>query len=316
MTTPARLLVVRSGIFTTVQDLGRYGYQAYGVPVSGVMDWFSAEVANRLVGNPPDAALLEITLGDFTCRFLADAVVAVTGAPVRVELSAADGTGTWRPVRVAAGAELSLRREVGQPGMRTYLAVAGGIGGGPVLGSRSTFVAANLGPLPRPLRAGEELPIARPVGEPSARGLPDHLIPHYEASCVARVVMGPQEHRFSPAGRQTFLGSTFRVTPQSDRTGFRLEGPKIEHSGAPDIISDPVTFGSIQVPGSGQPVLLMADRRVTGGYAKIATVISADLPRVAQLMPGSSVSFKAVCVDEAAAARREMRSALRAAGFA
>lgn len=308
--------VRRPGLFTTVQDKGRYGYQCFGVPISGPMDWLSAEIGNRLVGNPPDAALLEITLGDFQCAFPQATWVAVTGADVAIALLSGAQVEPWVPFLAQAGDELRLSHRPGAQAMRTYLAFGGGLSLEPVLGSLSTFVPADLGPMPRPLRAGDALHLGLPAGEPILRGLPERLRPRYGRMATARVVLGPQADRFSADGLRAFLGDGYYVTPQSDRTGYRLQGAPIGHTGAADIISDPIPTGAVQVPGSGQPVLLLADHRVTGGYAKIATVIGRDLPEVGQLKPGGTIRFEAVTVEEAMALRRELRRSLAAAGFA
>ncbi len=310
------LTVRRAGFFTTVQDGGRYGYQPYGVPVSGAMDWLSAELANRLVGNPAGTALLEITLGEFSCVMDRENWVAVTGADVAVALDSGASPGVWQAFKVMAGEELRLSRPPGTTGMRSYMAVAGGFRLDPVLGSCSTFVAAGIGPLPRPLKAGDRLDLGSPGGVPVPQALPIRLRPRFPKEVTVRVVLGPQAHRFTDEAVRTFLGEVFVVTPQSDRTGYRLQGPPIRHTEAADIISDPIPTGAVQVPGSGQPVLLMVDHRVTGGYAKIATVIGCDLPLVGQMAPGSGIRFGAVSVDQAHAARRELRQALAAAGFA
>ncbi len=310
-----RLCVREAGIFTTVQDQGRFGSQAFGVPISGAMDWLSAEIANGLVGNAPHAALLEITLGKFACVLSRAAWIAVTGADVVISLGGDAVAEPWVPFMATAGEEIRMTRMSGALGMRTYLAAHGGLDLPPVLGSRSTFVAAQLGPMPRPIRAGDELPLGEGTGAPIRSGTPAHLRPRYERSVTARVVLGPQAHRFTQEGIEAFLGAPYTVTPQSDRTGYRLEGARIAHQGAADIISDPIPTGAVQVPGSGQPVLLMADHRVTGGYAKIATVISRDLPAVAQALPGTEIRFESVSVERAHALRLELRTSLGDAGF-
>jgi antagonist of KipI len=300
MVTPA-LTVVRPGMLTTVQDLGRWGYQAVGVPVAGPMDWYSHRLANLRVGNPPMAAALEITLigpelvaeGNITC--------AVAGADfaVRVNDSAVDSTRTFDLVhgdRLRFGARRS--------GARATLAVAGGIDVPSVLGSRATSVISRMGPFGgRALKADDRLPVTAPSRPaPSSAGLP--LAP-LDGGARLRVILGPHEARFTEAALRSFTSARYIVTPDSNRMGYRLAGPAIEREVTSELLSDATPIGSLQVPPSGVPILLMADRQTTGGYPKIATVISADLPLAGQLAPGDWLEFKRCTRDEAHAAARE-----------
>lgn len=309
------LTVVYPGFLTTIQDLGRVGYQQYGVPVSGVMDWLATRVANQLVGNSPREALLEITLGSFSCVFDHRTWVAITGGDVQITVGDTVSYPLWQALLVNEGETLRLERGTGRRGGRTYLAVAGGLAVSEVLGSRSTFLAAEMGGWPRALRKGDQIPVGRPNSLPPVLRLPPDLCTYYASERAVRIVLGPQSDRFTSGALTTLLGSTYVVTPQSDRTGYRLSGPKIEHVQTADIISDPIALGSIQVPGSGLPVVLMADHRVTGGYAKIATVISADIPYMAQQLPGKAVQFDSVTSDQAACIRRQLQDRLLAAGL-
>jgi KipI family sensor histidine kinase inhibitor len=305
--------VLRPGILTTVQDRGRFGYQKFGVPVSGGMDEIALRVANALVGNTQGAAGLEITAMGPQLRFPADTVVALTGAEVDAAL---DG----RPVpwytsfRIRAGQVLDVRNCL--RGLRAYLAVAGGIDVPVLLGSRSTCLVAGFGGLHgRALVAGDVLPVENPAALLSDlvdREVPLARRPRHPSSVRLRVVLGPQDDAFTDEGRHTFLESVYRVTPEADRMGYRLDGPRVAHSGAPDIISDWIPLGAVQVPGNGRPIILLADRQTTGGYAKIATVIRPDLSLVAQLRPGDAVSFQAVSMGEARAIVREVEAGLRA----
>lgn len=295
--------VVDGGLLTTVQDLGRPGYQAFGISWAGAADEYALRLANWAVGNAPGAAGLEITLIGPRLLFTDEAIIAVTGADLGPRLNG-DALPMWQPVRVPAGAALSFAG--GSHGCRAYLAVTGGIDVPPVLGSRSTDLLGRFGGLDgRTLRAGDELPIGT-LADPSGRGqggkprlIPPELIPDYPEHLEARVVLGPQEDHFTSEGLRVFLSSCYRVTPQSDRMGLRLEGPVIRHRGRADIISDGMPPGGVQVPQDGRPMVLLANRQTVGGYPKIATVVSADIWRLAQLRPGASVSFRAVTPEEA-----------------
>jgi biotin-dependent carboxylase-like uncharacterized protein len=294
--------VLRPGLLTTVQDRGRFGYQKFGVPVSGAMDEIALRVANLLVGNPQGAAALEVMALGPQLRFLADAVVALTGAEVEVDL---DGrpVSWYKSFRIRARQVLDIRSCT--HGLRAYLAVAGGIDVPVLLGSRSTCLVANFGGFRgRALATGDVLA----VGPPSAplldlveREVPDGWRPRHAAPVTLRVVMGPQDDAFTEEGRRTFLVSTYRVSPHADRMGYRLDGPVIAHKGSADILSDWVPLGGVQVPGDGKPIILLADRQTTGGYPKIATVIKPDISLVAQRRPGDTLAFQAVSVVEAQA---------------
>jgi len=304
--------VVDGGMLTTIQDLGRYGYQRYGVPTSGAMDLFSLRAANRLVGNSDGAACLEMTLVGPRLRFLAPATIAVTGADLGAQL---DGRPVplWESVLVEPGTELWFAGP--ESGIRAYLAVAGSLDVPLVLGSRSTYTRSALGGLDgRRLQAGDTLDV---VGEgPVLLGgtlrLPADRRPACGHAHVLRVVLGPQDDRFTSAGIETFLSSTYTVAPQSDRMGYRLSGPRIEHLRGPDIISDGTPFGAVQVAGDGVPIVLMADRGTAGGYTKIATVIGPDIPKLAQAAPGETVTFEAVTLDAACRAVQEQEDHLAA----
>jgi antagonist of KipI len=304
--------VVDGGMLTTVQDLGRYGYQRYGVPASGAMDLFSLRAANRLVGNPDGAACLEMTLVGPRLRFLAPATVALTGADLGARSSAGPLPG-WETILVEPQTELWFAGP--ERGVRAYLAVAGSLDVPPVLGSRSTYTRSRLGGLDgRKLRAGDTLDVVgdRPVLLGGTLHLPAAHRPAYGRAHVLRVVLGPQDDRFTARGIETFLSSAYTVSPQSDRMGYRLTGPRIEHLRGPDIISDGTPFGAVQVAGDGVPIVLMADRGTAGGYTKIATVISPDIPALAQAAPGETVTFEAVTLDAAYRAVRQQEERLAA----
>ena len=303
--------VQEGGLLTTVQDLGRYGYQRYGVPVAGALDQFALRVANVLVGNQEGNAALEITLAGLRLRFLADTVIAITGADLDPRLDD-EPVATWRAVAVPHGGILSFRGV--RDGVRAYLAIAGGVDVPQVLGSRSTYTRSRLGGHEgRALMPGDRLSAVggEPVNHLEGRDLPREQAPSYGNSHIVRVVLGPQDDAFSEVGLQTFISSTYTVTPQSDRVGFRFDGPEIEHKEGADIVSDGIPFGAVQVTGDGRPIILLADRGTTGGYTKIATVISVDLAQVAQAMPGDTMSFRSVTVEEAHQALRQQEDAIQ-----
>jgi len=296
--------VLDGGMLTTVQDLGRFGYQRYGVPTSGALDQFSLRAANRLVGNPDDAAGLEMTLIGPRLAFLAPATIALTGADLGAHLGDRPVPG-WESVAVEPGAVLWFAGP--QDGVRAYLAVAGSVDVPAVLGSRATYTRSRLGGLDgRALKAGDILHVGgeRPVLPGGALQLPAAHRPAYGHAHVLRVVLGPQDDRFTAKGIDTFLSSTYIVTPQSDRMGYRLAGPAIEHLEGPDIVSDGTPLGAVQVAGDGAPLVLLADRGTAGGYTKIATVIGPDIPRIAQAAPGDAVTFERVGLDAAYTAVR------------
>jgi antagonist of KipI len=300
---PAHILVVKPGWFTTVQDLGRYGFQQYGVPVSGAMDRRSYTLANRLVGNRDYDAALELTLKGPELLFQNDAVVAVTGADLAPSVSGI-GIPLWTSLLVEAGSRLTFGTR--RAGARCYLAIAGGIEVPIVLGSRSTHLASQLGGMKgRTLAQGDTLISGTPFSHQRAtigRSVSEQLRPVYSTGATLRVVPGPQLSSFSKQALDVLTTNPYRLSSQSDRMGYRLEGPKLAHERADQWISDGTTMGALQVPPDGQPILLMADRHTTGGYPKIAVVISADLHLAGQLLPGETVAFRLTTLPEAQAA--------------
>jgi antagonist of KipI len=288
--------VLDPGPQTTVQDAGRRGQLRYGIPPSGPVDARSFRLANRLVGNADGAAALEFTL--IGPRLLAEApcAIAVTGADTEVTVNDAPAA-RWTTLALAAGDV--VRIGPARAGVRGYVAFAGGIEVPPVLGSRSTYLRGRLGGLEgRALRRDDVLRLGAAAVAPR-RALSATAIPDWRREPVLRVVLGPQADRFTDAGIAAFLGGTYEVLPQSDRMGARLQGPRITHARGHDIISDGIPLGAVQVPGDGQPIVLLVDRQSTGGYTKIATVCSFDIPRVGQAKPGQRVRFSAVDVVEA-----------------
>jgi biotin-dependent carboxylase-like uncharacterized protein len=288
--------ILDAGPQTTVQDAGRAGQLRYGIPPSGPVDRFAFVLANRLVGNPDGAAALECTLIGPRFEAEADCAVAVTGAdmPVSVNGRAAP---RWATLALRAGDVVKLGPA--RSGVRAYVALAGGIDVPLVMGSRATYLRGRLGGLHgRALRKGDRLR-AFAAPPPRARRVDPRAIPDYGGEPTLRVVLGPQADRFTREGIGALLGSSYEMLPQSDRMGARLRGPRIAHTRGHDIISDGIALGSIQVPGDGQPIVLLVDRQSTGGYTKVATVCSFDIGRIGQVKPGQSVRFRAVTVDEA-----------------
>ncbi len=308
------LEVLDGGLLTTVQDLGRYGYERLGVPVAGAMDPFALQAANILVGNRPGEAALEITLVGPTLRATESCLIAITGADLSPRLNGQEMP-MWMAVFVRKGWLIEFGER--KSGCRAYLAVAGGIDVPPIMGSKSTYLRGGFGGFEgRALKEGDLIPIGRPAYHlPSLAGneFPADRIPEYSDAPEVCVILGPQDDHFTEEGIATFLSSEYKVSPASDRMGYRLQGPEIAHKGPTGIISDGIALGSVQVPADRQPIVMMADRQTTGGYPKIATVISADIPLLAQCVPGAStVTFKAITVEEAQTRYREMMGAIHA----
>ena len=287
--------ILRPGLFTTVQDLGRWGFQSRGVPVSGAMDWYSHRLANRLLGNEPSMATLEVTLTGPHLQFDADVSFAVTGATFQITLGDAP-VDMNRRVDAVQGAILKFGER--RQGTRAYIGIAGGIDVPQVLGSRSTHVLTRMGGFEgRALKAGDRLTIGSAKGQPAAFSpMPSEL------ADPVRLRILPAEDRL----KAHITSQRFRVSTRSDRMGYRLEGAPIVP--APhEIVSTAVPTGAIQIPPAGHPILLMNDHATTGGYAIAGTVITADLPSAGQLAPGDWVDFEICSIDDAkqALGRRE-----------
>lgn len=320
----AELRVVVAGLQTTVQDLGRIGWARFGVAPNGALDEGAARWANLLVGNEQGAATLEFAL-------LGPTLVYEGPVPLVCALAGADFGATvdgvpqppWRSFLLHPGATLACG--ACQHGSRGYLAVAGGVAVPVALGSRSTDPRAGIGGVEgRALRAGDRVPLAPSVRSPeTGLALPAARIPSYDAKGVVRVVLGPQDDRFTGDAIVTFLSANYTVTREADRMGVRLDGPALAFKGdgggalglsgegasGADIISEGVVTGAIQVPSHGRPIVLLAARQTTGGYAKIATVIGADLWRLGQARPGDIVRFRAIPIAEAQELAARQRAA-------
>jgi biotin-dependent carboxylase-like uncharacterized protein len=289
--------ILRAGLCATVQDRGRFGFQDRGIPVSGTMDPWAYRLGNVLVGNSENAASLEITLGGFEAEILRDVGLAVTGTTDGIRLNERP-VPTWSAVEARSGDRLTI--PYARKGARDYLSLSGGVEVPVIMGSRSTYLRGGFGGLEgRALRKGDVIESGPPQGAALKGPVPPDLIPPYGRRLTLRVVPGPQDDEISDEGTKAFFSGVYTVTPRSDRMGCVLEGPEIRHLQGPDIISDGTAFGSIQVPGSGRPIILLADRQTTGGYVKIATVITVDLPLIAQALPGYEVRFQLVTVEEA-----------------
>lgn len=299
----AALAVLSPGLGVTVQDLGRRGLLAIGVPPSGALDPVSLRLANWLAGNDGGEGALEMRFSGPNFEIRGGAVrLALAGEGCEIEMlgSLDKRYPAWRSITLMPGERFRVAIRAGAP---CYLAALGGYDLPAVLGSHSTLAVAGLGGFHgRVLRSGDILPLR--LAEPTTtaeRMLPP---PQLEVPRTLRVILGPQADSFTAEGLATFLGEDFTVGPLSDRMGLRLEGPRITHSGGVDLISDGNSHGAIQVPGSGQPIILMADRGTTGGYPKIAVVISADLAPLGRLAPGAKIRFAAVTQSDAVEALR------------
>lgn len=307
------LRVIEPGLFTAVQDLGRTGYQRLGIPVSGAMDPVALRAANVVVGNPQGMAGLEIALVGPTLEVESKSVcIAVCGGSTVLTIETAEGeprrVKTLESVTLARGTRFRIGSVEGTA--VAYLAVAGGFDLPPFLGSLSTYVRGGFGGFEgRALRRGDRLPLAAA----SARDRADCRLEGLELTPARRVriIPGPQDDWFTSEAMSTFLRSDYVVTRDADRMGLRLEGPRLEHSKGANIVSDAIAPGAIQVPGNGLPIVLLADRQATGGYPKIATVISADLPALGRVSPGAVLRFEAVTLEQAEAARAELEHRLR-----
>jgi len=304
----SHLRIDRPGLSTTIQDLGRPGRQRYGVPVSGALDPLALRLANALVGNPAGTAALEILALGPTLTVEAPSVrVALVGSEVGLKI---DGTAipAGRSVTVPQGARISVGGFT--DAASCILAVEGGFALAPAMGSLSTYARGGFGGFEgRALKAGDLVPLA----EATATAGPERKSGQIDyGDGPIRVVLGPQESWFEPAAIERFFAEPYTVTAEADRMGMRLEGAKLAHARGFNIVSDGIAPGHIQVPGTGQPIILLADRQTVGGYPKIGAVIGADLPRLGRMRPGETLRFARIEVAEAEAARRAQEAAFMA----
>ncbi|HET6872401.1 MAG TPA: biotin-dependent carboxyltransferase family protein [Sporolactobacillaceae bacterium] len=312
--------VLQPGPLTTVQDLGRTGFQKFGVIVSGAVDTFALKVANLLVGNEETEAGLEMTLNGARLLFEEEAVIAICGGAFQPLIQGIP-VGMWKPILIKKGSELSFAQAMpSKAGARVYLAVSGGFSLPSKMGSKSTYLRAKMGGFEgRPLKKGDLLPFApKEAGlsfNPDKLGtkrnshyfseaswsLSHSLIPKYSSQPQLRVLPGKELTSFTEDSIDAFFNQAYKVTPQSDRMGYRLDGPSLTLKEKRELLSEPTAFGTIQVPSGGQPIVLLSDRQTTGGYPCIGYVITADLPLIAQTKPGDSLTFIETTVEKAQA---------------
>lgn len=304
--------VIKPGFFTTIQDLGRWGYQRYGIGTAGALDSFALSAANLLLGNEEEAAGLELTFAGPMLKFHQNTLIAITGADLNPRLNG-QPIPNWTVCSIPSGSILNFGQK--KSGVRAYLAVWGGIAVPPIMGSRSTYLLGRFGGLEgRPLKAGDILPLLpcpTEMQELVGRSLPTSLRPAYERNPCLRVILGPFADYFSAEGQDAFLTSAYTITPQSDRMGYRLQGTPIKRAINEELITCGLANGTIQVPPDGQPILLLADRQTIGGYPIIATVINADLPLAAQCAPGDKLRFQATTLTAAQEAFQNLWGKLR-----
>lgn len=306
------LEIIECNALATIQDSGRTGWRKFGVPTSGSMDAFAFHAANKLVGNDSNCAVIEIGLGDITLRALHNCVVSVTGVGFGLSVYIWDFP-LWSSYYVRAGWTIRLTKQ--DSGMWVYLAIAGGAQTQPVLDSASTNLRGHFGGLDGgQLQVGDVLKSgtsSRSLNELAARTFPFEARPSYSDNPVVDFIMGPQEKYFTDESIATFMSQEYSVSTTSDRMGYRLEGAPLKHRNKSELISEGMTMGAIQVPSSGQPIVMMADSPTTGGYPKIGTVISADLPLLAQCVPGrNKIRFRETTVAKAQKKYRELMSGL------
>jgi antagonist of KipI len=302
------LRVEKPGVFTTVQDLGRLNAMSSGVPPGGAMDRFAHRAANLLVGNEEGGATLECTLSGPVLMALRPCLVAITGADFDPRVNG-EPAPMWAGVFLGEGDGLSFAGR--RWGARVYIAVAGGIGGDRWLGSLSTSLLATRGGMHgRPLAAGD---VITANGVPAAPAISGRLLspadrPDY-ADHALHAIAGPHARRLDSESRKALFGAAFSVSRDADRMGYRLEGPMVDASGD-ELLSFGLAAGAVQVPRSGQPILLMADHQTAGGYPVVATIASATMPVAAQLLPGDELSFSEISVEAALRMRKDQRAAL------
>ena len=305
--------IVSPGILSTVQDIGRFGFGRYGVAPSGAVDKFSLRIGNILVGNRENEACLEVTLFGLRLRVITDTIIAITGADFDPYINDDEPLRMWTTHLLKKGDTISFRGL--KSGCRSYLAIKGGISVPAVMDSKSTNLPSRFGGLEgRPLKKGDTIysDCKNPHISGNTRSFPIDWIPHYNKEWTLKTIFGPQDEQFSERSKDVFVKSMYTVSSKADRTGIRLTGPIIQRIPeiGESIISEGVSFGAIQIPGDGQPIIILGET-ITGGYRKIATVISADLPMLGQLKPGDTVRFKQVSLDESYKALQDIEGKIK-----
>jgi antagonist of KipI len=304
--------VLKPGMFTTVQDMGRYHYLRYGVPISGAMDVFSLVAADDLVGNDPNDACLEITLIGPELEALTETQIAITGGTVSPKINSKIAS-MWETLEICEGDVVSFGRM--ESGCRSYLSIRGGINASLVLGSRSTFVRGGFGGIEgRQLKTGDIVDGFNASPLEAEYSMPEELRPQLTGDYEVHVVLGPQADMFTEKGMSTFLSNPYKVSLDADRMGYRLEGPTIEHKGKADIVSDALLPGAVQVPKNGKPILIMRDAQTTGGYPKIAAATTPDVSLLGQAKPNDTIEFSKVTVQQAQEKTREYHKLLNSLG--
>jgi biotin-dependent carboxylase-like uncharacterized protein len=289
--------VLKPGLFTTVQDLGRYGYLKYGIPISGAMDTFSLVSANLLVKNDSNDACLETTLFGPELQALTRTQIAITGGDISLKING-QNVPTWQTLEVQEGDVISFGKVKG--GCRAYLSMRGGINTPQVLGSRATCVRGRFGGMNgKQLKTGDIIEGFDTHSLKVRYSMPEDLLLQFTGQFKVHVILGPQADIFTESGINTFLSSPYKVTSEADRMGYRLEGPIIEHKAKADIISDALLPGAIQIPRNGNPIIIMRDAQTTGGYQKIAVVIIPDVSLLGQAKPNDMIGFSKITMSQA-----------------
>lgn len=297
------ITTIHQGWFTTIQDEGRWGYQAYGMPVAGAMDQYAYRVANLLAGNLAGAAVIEMAMSGAAFRFDEEQFVAVCGADMQGTLNDVP-IRNWSSFIAPKGCEIKFDRA--KNGYRTYLSVYGGFDVPMVLGSRSTYTRASVGGCEgRVLRQGDVVYVGQDkefAVQPLI--LPEEYIPCHSEKSNLRVILGPQDNMFSSEAIHTFFESSYIITDQADRRSYRLKGPRIMHREKATVVSDALCLGAIQIPAHGMPIIMTADHQTTDGFAKLGSVIRVDLAKLAQARPGDQIRFTCIAEEEAIQALR------------
>lgn len=289
--------IIEPGFLTTIQDLGRFGYQQYGMPVCGAMDSYSLRLANWLVDNEINEACLEISFIGPRIEFLFDAIIGISGAEMRPELNGKE-LAMNEAIFAKAGDVLSFVGMVA--GARSYLSISGGFDIHSVMDSKSTYLRGKIGGYKgRKLEENDLVPIFGNKEKYKKRKVPLHMLRKFSSENAIRIIPGPELGRFEMESVIKFMTSSYSISVESDRMGYRLEGPVLDHLNGADINSAGLSLGTIQVPGNGKPIIMMADRQTVGGYTRLANVISVDIPLLGQMKPGDKLNFQEISLEKA-----------------